>query len=177
MKPIIQLSFPSGHVYVAASQVIAENRAKTMLELHPDEFPDLASAMTDTVELFDDSDQIRDWGLNQMNFGELNAELVRYTPPEINAQEAEWDYIDHPPVMGELDGETLLRQPTELTLRTMAASRQMCNVTALNDADGRAYAAVVLVIGSESVIGTYINAMKTVTDHLMTPLNPAATGN
>jgi len=179
MKPLIQIALPTGHVYELATNVVAEHRAKAMQELHSEEFPTLAEAMTETTELFTENGyEIRDWALNQMQPDELlaTARLVRFTPPEQNLQEGEWTYSDFHAPLAELDGDQIMKHPVESVLSTMAASNQLCNVTVLNGPDGKAYAAMALIIGDQNVVGAYITALQFVGNQITNPESaPAAT--
>jgi hypothetical protein len=173
MKPFTQIAFPSGPVFEIPTAVIAKNRASTMRELYSDEFATEESAMEDTVELFKASDyDIEDWARNNMNWStdlEPHARLVRFTPPALDhVNDAEWVFKDIPGMVGELDAETIMRQPVEMVLSTMAASQQLCNVTVLNDPNGKPHAAMALIIGNEHVIGAYVQAMQMVGDAITT---------
>lgn len=167
MKPFIQIALATGHVFEISTQVIAENRAKTMLEAHKDEFADLDAAMVDTVELFDDNYQVEDWAKNNMNPEDYmpGARLVRFVAPEqdfVNA--AEWTLHELPAMVGELDGEQIMRQPVEAVLSTMAAAQQLCSITVLNNNDGQPYAAMALIIGPGQVIDAYTKALAFITE-------------
>lgn len=168
MKSLIQIALPTGHTYEIESQVIAENRAKCMLELHPDEFADIDAAMADTVELFDDNYEVRDWALNQMNPDEYMpiARLVRFVPPEIDFQSGDWSYHDAPAMVGELDGDQTMRSPVEAVLAIMAQSGRICNVTVLNDSDNKPFAGVAMFRGGQAVVGAYANALGITTNML-----------
>jgi hypothetical protein len=170
MKPFIQIAFPSGHLYEIATDVVALDRAKTMQGLHGDEFPTLDSALEDTNDLFkEDANEIQDWARNNMNWSELapQARLIRFAPPEVDhVNDCEWSYHDMPGMLGELDGDTIMRQPIEMVLNTMALSQQLCNVTVLNGEDGKPYAALALIIGNEHVVGTYLQAMQLIGNSL-----------
>lgn len=177
MKTFIQLTTPTGHVFEIPTSVIANNRAAAMLKAHPDEFSDLAAAMADTTGLFDDDSwSIKDWAANNMNWDELKsvAKLVRFNPPtEASWHEGEWSYHDHPALMGELDGEQIMKQPVELVMHTMATSGQLCNVTVLNDINGEPYGAFALMIGNAAVINTYIAGLQFVGEQLTKGAKPA----
>lgn len=164
MKAFLHITTPAGHVYELPTEPIAQHRAKAMLELHKDEFADIEAALADTRELFDDSYQIKDWASNNMNWSDLSdaARLIRYTPPGDGDLwfNGEFSYHDHQAMMGELDGATLMKQPVELVLNTMALSQQLCNVTVLNGPDGAPYAALALIIGNQPIIGSYVTALQ-----------------
>lgn len=169
MKTFIQIALPTGHVYEVATRVVAESRAKSMQALHSSEFPTLEDAMADTTELFaEDTYQIKDWALNQMQPDELlsAARLVRFTPPDQDLQYGEWTYSDHPAPLAELGGDEIMKHPVESVLSTMAASGQLCNVTVLNGPDGNAHAAMALIIGDQNIIGSYIAALQFVGDKI-----------
>lgn len=168
MKPFIQLTLSTGQTYEFPSQVIAANRAKCMLELHPDEFANLDAAMADTVELFDDSYEIRDWALNNMNPEDYMpfAQPVRFTAPERDFNTAEWSYHDAPAIVGEIDANDIMNAPVEAVVTSMAASRQLCNVSVLNGADGKPFAAIAVIIGHESVLHPYLNTLTNLTNQI-----------
>lgn len=169
MKPYIQIALSTGHVFEIATQVIAENRAKAMQELHKDEFATLDEALADTVELFEDNYQVRDWALNNMNPEDYmpTARLVRFTPPEQDFNSAEWSHHDNRAMMGELDGQQIMRQPVEAVLSTMAMSNQIANVTVLNGSDGAPFGAMALFIGNQNVIGAYVTAIQFTTERIL----------
>lgn len=175
MKPLIHVLLPTGHLYEIQTAVVAQNRAKTMFELHPDEFADMAAAMADTEELFEDNGEIRDWALNNMNTDELMnaARLVRFTPPEPDFQGGDWSYHDALAIIPQLDPQSVLAMPIEMALSAMAAHRNICQVTVLNDAAQKPYAAVVLVQGGEAIVGTYVGALTHLTNTFVRP-DPAA---
>ena len=169
MKPFIQIALPSGHVYQIETSVIAELRAKVMLSLHADEFPTIAEALADTVEYFDDDYSVCDWATSNMKPEDYmpSARLVRFTPPEADYANADWTLREHAAPVAELSGDEILRHPVESVFSVMAASGQLCNVTVLNMPDGKPYAAMVLIIGNEAVVGSYINALQ-ITGELIT---------
>lgn len=170
MKPFIQIALTTGHVFELSTTVIAQNRAKCMLEMHPDEFTDLPAALTDTVELFDDAYEIADWAKNNMNPEDYMpfARLVRFNAPEMDfVNSAAWTLHDRNAPVGELTGSEIMRQPVESVLSVMAASGQTCNITVMNaEAGAKPYAAAVLILGPEPVINTYVSALAFVSDHL-----------
>lgn len=167
MKPFIQIAVSTGHIFEIATTVIAQNRAKAMFEAHPDEFADYDAAFQDTVDLFDDGFEIRDWALNNMNPDEYiaGARLVRFVAPEQNFDSSEWSYHDAPTIIGELDGEQLLRQPVEFVLSTMATAQQMVNVTVLHDNE-RPFGAMVLLLGEKPVLDSFITALQFTANHI-----------
>lgn len=183
MKPFTHVAFSSGHLFEIQTAVIAQNRAKAMLDAHPDEFKNIDEAMTDTVELFDDNYAIEDWARNNMNWDKdlaPFARLVRFTPPELDHANAEWSHVDHPAMVAELSGETILRSPVEAVISAMAVSGQICNMTVLNQPDesgeAKPYAAVALIIGNEHVVGAYAQAF-TMVGNVLNPAQTPATLN
>lgn len=166
MKPYVQIALSTGHVFEVATETIAAHRAKIMLELHPSEFADLDASLADTREVFDDALEVRDWALNNMRPEEYvsSARLVRFVPPEQDFNTAEWSFHDHNAIMGELDGDKIMRQPVEAVLSTLAAANQLCNVTVLNGVDGKPFAMMSLVIGNENVIGAFVTALRFTAD-------------
>ena len=162
MKPFTRVQVSTGHVFEIETEVIANDRAAAMLANRPDEFANLGEALADTVELFDDSDEIRDWALNNMNPDEYisRSRLVRFLAPEQEFDSAEWSYHDRPSIVGELDGEQILRQPVEFVLSTMAASRQMVSMTVLNDGESKPFGAMVLIIGDKPILDSFIAALQ-----------------
>lgn len=164
MKPFLHLTLPNGMVFEIPTQVVADNRAKAMLEAHPDEFKNLPEAMEDTVGLFtDDSWNIQDWAANNMNWSDLqnSARMIRFTPPDMSEwNNGEFSYHDHPGMLGEVDGDSIMRQPLELTLNVMAASSQVCNVSLLGNDNGQPFAAVAVMIGDATVLQPFIIALQ-----------------
>lgn len=178
MKQYIQLSQTSGHVYEIPVAAVAENRAKTMQELHPDEFANIEAAMADTVELFKDSlYDIKDWASNNMNWSDLepHARLIRFTPPETQFHEGEWTYHDHRAITGEMDGASIMQSPLEATVATMIEAQQLCNVTVLNAEDGKPFGAVAVIVGPPQVVSAYINTLKFTGDQLTAGAAPVPT--
>lgn len=178
MKPFIQIKLPTGHLYELPSEPIAQDRAKAMQMMHPDEFPTLESALEDSRELFkDDAWNVQDWAQNNMKLDEVlaHARLVRFTPPEQSLQDGEWSYTDAPAMVGEIDGTTIMQQPVEAVLSVMAASQQLCNVTVLNNEDGKPHAAMALIIGNEAIIGSYITALQFVGNQITGQTAPTPT--
>ena len=169
MKPFIQIQLNTGHVYEVPTEAIVQNRAAYYHAERAAEFPTLQDAIDDTRGLFDDATEIKEWAANNMNWDELLpvAKLVRYSPPEVQAwNEGEWTYHDHQALLSELDGETLMGQPVELVLHTMAAHRQLCNITLMNGSDGKACAALALIIGSEPVLSSYLSGLNYISEQL-----------
>lgn len=175
----IHLTLPTGHVYEIPVEPIAKNRAQAMLKAHPDEFADIDAAMEDTNGLFaDDNWNIKDWAANNMNWSEIVrfAKLVRYTPPtDRQWHEGEWSYTDHQALLGELDGSTLMAQPVELVMHTMASAQQLCNVTVLHGDEKQPYGAFVMIIGHAPVLQQYMTALQFVTDRITPQAAPADT--
>lgn len=169
MKQYIQLAQTSGRVYEIPVSAVAENRAKVMLELHPDEFANIDAAMADTVELFKDNlYDIRDWASNNMNWPDLeqHARLIRFTPPESQFHEGEWTYHDHPAIIGELDGQSIMESPLEALAAVMMESRQICNVTVLNAKDGQPFGAIAVILGPPNVVAAYITTLQFTGDQI-----------
>ena len=169
MKQFIQISQPSGHVYEIPVAVVAADRAKCMLELHPDEFATIEAAMADTSELFkDDARDIQDWCQNNMNWSDLeqHSRLIRFTPPDTAWHVGEWSYQDYRALVGELDGAAIMKSPVEFVATVMAEARQLCNVTVLNDQEGQPFGAIVIVVGAPPVIGAYITALQITGDQI-----------
>lgn len=169
MKKFIQITLNTGHVYEIPTGAIVENRAAYYHANKPEEFPTLDDAKDDTVGLFDDATQIADWAANNMNWDELlpNAKLIRFKPPaEQPWHEGEMSFHDTPALMGELDGTTIMKQPVELVMHTMAMTGQLCNVTILNGPDGAPYGAFAMIIGNAPVINSYITALQFTGDML-----------
>lgn len=176
MKPYFHVLLATGHRYEIPTAVVAENRAKAMLELHPDEFPDLAASMADSEELFEDNGQVRDWALNNMNVPELmkHARLVRYEPPEADFDGGDWSYHDAPALIPQLDAASVLGMPMEMAVSAMAVHRNLCQMVTLNNDDGTPGALVVLVQGPPALVGTYIGALQHLTTALLQPAQPQA---
>lgn len=170
MKPFTRIAFPSGHVYEIDTAAIAQSRASSMQGLHPDEFPTLEAALEDTTELFKEDDfAIQDWARNNMNWSDLSqaARLIRFRPAILDhVNDCEWSHHEARAMIGEIDGDTVMQQPVEMVLNTMALSQQLCNVTVLNGPDGKPYAAMALIIGNEHVVGAYLQAMQLVGNSL-----------
>lgn len=175
MKQFMHLTTPRGLVYEIPTEIIAQHRAKIMRELHPSEFPDDASAMEDTRELFDDEYQIQDWAANNMNWPELgkHARLIRLLPSTDAWHEGEWTSHDTPALLGDVDGETIMSNPLELSINVMAASGQACNVTLLHDDNSQPYAAVAVMVGPNPVLSQYVQALQFVTGRLPPAGEPA----
>jgi len=169
MKPFIQIALTTGHVYEVATEVIAQNRAKAMLELHKDEFANIEEALADTRELFDDGYEVSDWAKNNMNPSDYlpTARLVRFTPPEQDfVNSAEWTHHDHAALVGELDGEQVMRQPVEAVMTAMGASGQIANVAVMHGADRKAFGAIAVFLGPDPVVGSFIQAIEFTANHL-----------
>lgn len=178
MKKFLQIAQPSGRVYELPVSVVAEHRAKAMIALHPDEFATPEAAMEDTIELFkDDAREIQDWCQNEMNWSDLeqHARLVRFTPPDAPWGNGEWSFSDYPAMVGELDGEAIMKSPVEFVATVMTEARQLCNVTVLNNQEGQPFGAVVMIMGSPSVVGAYITALQITGDQItaMPPGTPS----
>lgn len=176
MLPFIRVALPTGHTYEIPVQPIADNRAQAMLALHPDEFSTIEESRLDTTELFEDSNEIRDWALNQMNPPEYmpHARLIRYAPPDVDMQTGEWTYHKEPALIPQIDATEVLAMPLELSVQAMALHQRVCQILKLNDADGKPTAAVILVSGGESVVNTFTGVLEhLVARALETPI-PAA---
>lgn len=180
MKNFIQIALKTGHVYEIPTSTVVDNRAAYYHAQRPDEFPTLESAKEDTIGLFDDASQIADWAANNMNWSELapTSKLIRFNPPtEQPWHDGDWSFHDTPALMGELDGETIMKQPAELIMHTMAMSGQLCNVTVLNGPDGAAYGAFAMIIGNVPVINSYIQALQFVGNMLTQQQNEEITAH
>ncbi len=164
MKRFIQIALPSGHVYEIPTRVIAENRAEAMFKDHPVEFPTLGDALVDTTELFDDSSEIREWALNNMNPDEYmpSARLIRFLPPEQEFDSAEWSYHDDIAKVAEINGYDALISPVEAVLAWMVSSGQRVNVTVLKgkQEDGKPFGILAAVVaGDEATLNHFITAL------------------
>lgn len=173
MKPFIQISLPTGHVYEITTAVIAQHRAKFYFDISEEgEFPTLEASLADTIEVFDDASEIRNWAMIHMDMNQLAAtsRLVRFTAPSHDWQAADWSYHDHNAMMGELEADHIMSSPVEAVLSTMAASNQLCNVTVLNGDDSKPYAAMALIIGNEPIICTFVAALQFAGEHVSASL-------
>lgn len=172
MKKFIQLALATGALYEIPAEPIAQSRAKAMKELHADEFPTDESALKDTTELFaEDPSEIRDWALNNMNPADYmqHARLVRFTPPDFDPQHGEWSYHDLPAIIPQLDASQVLQLPVEMCISAMAMHGSVCQITILNDEARKPAAAIVLIRGSEAIIGTYYGALDQLTKAILAP--------
>lgn len=172
MKPFIRVAMPNGATYEIPSSIVAENRAKAMFESHPDEFATLELAMQDTTELFEDSYQLRDWLLNNMNAPEVmpHARMVRFTPPEVDLQFGEWSYHDMPAIIAQLDESTILDMPLEMALSAMSVHGKPCQVAALNDAQGNQQSLIVLIQGGPEITKFYAGGLERLTQSVVATL-------
>lgn len=170
MKPYFQITLATGHVYEVPTKVIAENRAKAMLEAHPDEFKTIDEAMADTVELFDDDDySVGDWAKNNMNPGDYlpRSRIIRFNEPERDFANAEWVGAATQAMMGEMEAAQIMGAPVDYVLSVMSASGQACNVTVISDHETRQpFAAVATIVGGEKTIGAYVETLQMVTQVL-----------
>lgn len=168
MKPFIQIALAAGHVYELPTEVIAQHRAQVMQKLHPDEFKTIDEALADTRELFGDDYSISDWARNNMSPSDYlhAARLVRYTPDK-DFVNAEWTAHELPAMVAELDGEQVLSSPVEAVMATMAASKQLCNITVLNDAQGNPFGAAVMILGGPNVVQSFVTALQFTSDQLV----------
>ena len=177
MKPFIQISMPNGMVFEIPTQVIADHRTACMQEAHPEEFHTLEAASEDTRELFtEDSWHIKDWAANNMNWDELqpHAKLIRFKQDTDHQwYEGEFTYHDMPALLGELDGATIMHQPVELIMQTMATASILCNVTVLNGANGQPCGAFALIVGDAGVVNSYLTALQ-FTGNVLTGQDDAA---
>lgn len=175
MKPFIRLVLPTGHIYEIAAQFIAENRAASMLELHPDEFKTLQESMLDTTELFEDNYEVRDWALNNMQQAELlaAARLVRFTMPEIDLQAADWEYQETQAIIPALDQNAIMTWPLELTLQAMAAQGKLCQLTKLG-APGAEAVLLAVVQSNPAVVEMYSNTLVELTNFYVAALREKA---
>lgn len=178
MKPFIQIKLNTGHVYEVPTELIAHNRAAYYHGTRPDDFPTLQSALEDTRGLFGDSTEIKEWVMGNMNPDEVlpHAKLVRFTPPDTNDawNEGEWSYHDGQAMIGEVDGDTIMRQPLEATLNVMAASAQICNVSIINSMEGQPLAAVAVILGDNAVLSPFVVALQHVAGQFSAPQIAAA---
>lgn len=169
MKPFFQITLATGHVYEVPAAVIAENRAKVMLELRTDEFKTIEEAMTDTVEMFDDAYEVVDWAKSNMNPEDYlpKARLIRFNQPERDFTNAEWSAADSAAMMGEMEAGQIMSSPVDYVLSVMSASGQACNVTVMSDHQTREpFAAVAVILGCEKIIGSYVETLQMVTQVL-----------
>lgn len=176
MKPYAQILLPTGHLYEIPASAIVQSRAAYYHAEHKDEFPTIESAVEDTVELFADTYQVRDWALNNMQAEELmkHARLVRFTPPEVDFGAAEWSHHDAEAMIPQLESQTMLAVPVEMAVAAMAAHRNLCQILTLNADNGQPFAAVVLIQGGPGIVGTYVGALTHLTQAYVQPAAPAA---
>lgn len=169
MKPYIQISLSTGQLYEIPTEVIAQHRAAYYHGRNRDgEFPTLESALEDTRELFADSREIREWALGDMDPEDYmpHARLARFTPPAPSFDEAVWSFHDQPAISAELDGEQIMAQPVEAVMSAMAASRQLCSITVLNNTEGIPFGAAVMILGDNNAVGAFITAIQFTIDQL-----------
>lgn len=171
MKQFIRVLLPTGHLYEIPAQAIAENRAAYYHQAMADEFPTLDAALQDSIALFEDNTEIREWALNNMNVEELMkpARLVRYTQPEQDFAGGDWSFEDAGAIIPQLESQSMLAMPLEMALAAMAAHRNLCQVLTINSADGQPQAAVVVIQGGPAIVGTYVGALTHLTQAYVAP--------
>lgn len=181
MKPFVNFTFPSGHVYRVPTSVIAANRAKHYAsEFDGDE---QRSLKEDTEPLFTSHpNEVNEWAKNNMNWEELadQAFLIRFEGSDpANAWMEATGEVSDGELPGQLRGETLLRQPLEMILATMAAEQSNVNAIYVERPGGANKIAFITIRGPESVVDAYMMMLNHFTHHLAeeaTKKEAAATG-
>lgn len=165
MKLYIQIKLATGQTYQIPTAVIANHRAAAMAEEHPDEFYDVTAAYDGTVKHFADPANIREWATTKMTPDDYvpYGLLVAFDPPARDFNAAEWSYHDEEAVIAEVSGDNIMNVPLEAALTSMWSSGQLCNVSVLNSADGKPFAAVAMILGHESVLQPYLNTLTDLT--------------
>lgn len=180
MRKFVHVLLPTGHLYEIPTATIAANRAAFYHAQISVEFPTLEDAQKDTEELFEDNTEVRDWAINNMNVPELmkDARLVRFTPPEMDFAAGDWSFHEHAAMIPQLESQTMLAQPLEMSVSAMAAHNNLCQILILNDDGGEPAAAVVLVRGPAAIVGTYVGALQHLTNVVtQVPADQAANPN
>lgn len=177
MRQFTQISFSTGHVFEVPTNVIAAHRASAMKNLHGDEFPTIEDAMRDSVELFDDEMQIRDWALNQMNWqGDLqpHARLVRYIPAPLDMNQTEWSHHDVQALVGDLAQDTVLQTPMWTLVSLLAAKHQALSAYTMPDQHGQPYAMVAIAQGGPGIVGFILGLLQQAANHIaVSQVDPA----
>lgn len=165
MKLYIQIKLSSGQTYQVPTAVIANHRAEFMATWHPDEYFDLTAAYDATVKHFADPANIREWASSKMTLDDYipYGLLVAFDPPARDFDSAEWTYHDEEAAIPEVSGENIMNVPLEAALTSMWSSGQLCNVSVLNSAEGKPFAAVAMILGHESVLQPYLNTLTDLT--------------
>jgi hypothetical protein len=162
-----------------ATAIVANNRAAFYHNERNDEFPTMEAALQDTTGLFEDSREITDWLMGNMNPDEYmpHARLVRFTRPGLDPNDAEITYHDAQALIGQLDEATVLDLPVEMVLSAMAVHNRLCQMAVLNDDKGQPNVALVFIQGGPPVIQFYQGGIQELTDAVVRaaqPQQPAA---
>jgi hypothetical protein len=176
VKTHLHLAFPTGHVYELATAIVANNRAAFYHNERNDEFPTMEAALADTTALFEDSSEITDWLMGNMNPEEYlpHARLVRFTRPGLDPNDAEITYHDAPALIGQLDEATVLDLPVEMVLSAMAVHNRVTQMALLNDENGQPNVALVFIQGGPAVIGFFQGGIQELTDNVVRAMQGAA---
>lgn len=161
MKPFIQITQPNGFVYEIKTEEIAKHRAEHMLATNPEQFKDIDEAMAETLSVFDTPEAIQTWAATQMQHEPLRR-FVRAEQQELPAWHAgTWAMRDTPALGQDLDGETLMSNPLEVTVATMTTSSQMCSLAmAHNKTTGEPFCVVAVMVGNSRVLDGYVKTLE-----------------
>ena len=178
MKAFIQFTLPTGHVFELSAKAVADDRAAYYFKHRPDEFKTLEEAQADTVGLFDDDFEVRDWLFNNMDVDATMLEhgrLIAFNPPAHDWNEAESSHHDAPAPFTPIAADQVFEAPVELLVSEMASANEVCSVRLMNGTDdGEPHQALALVAGGPAVVNRYITALQITTDLLAKEMAAAA---
>lgn len=177
MKPYLQLTLASGHVFEIPTKVIADDRAAYYFKVCPDDFKTFAEAEADTIGYFDDGRAITEWLFNSMDVEKIakaHGRLVAFDPPSVDWGDCEAELTDEPATVQALSGETIMEMPVSMVSASMAATNELCAAQQIMDTTtGQPQSAIVFINGGPEVVGAYLGGIKIITEKVLDRMEAA----
>lgn len=160
MKPFIQITFSSGHVFEVPTAVVAENRTAYYAMVEPGRTRQQHEA--ETAIFFESDSYLFDWMRGNMNWDEIekHAMLVAYKPVNFKAAwpdaELQTEFTAAKPDLMSL-GPRAIDAPIELAVAQTASEGANCLIFAMHgDSADAITIAAVTVQGTPEVVHAYI---------------------
>lgn len=163
MKPFINITFASGHVFQMPAAAVAENRTAYYRMIEPDRTPEQHAA--ETAMLFESDAAVFDWVRGNMNWRDVEklAHLVAFKPADFvgSWQDAELMAADEstkPDLVAM--GNRIVDAPIELALSQANVEGVNCLMFGvLSQEPGQINMAIAALLGPAEVTHAYIAAI------------------
>ena len=94
MSDTVKVEFSDGSVWSVPVETVRQHRATVMLKYQSEESTSLHYWYVDTLELFKDSYEIKDWMWNNMNWSDVEEVTEQLSTPRPADYNKEWSNVE-----------------------------------------------------------------------------------